>query len=146
MGIISCSLGTLSCGRWALVPWPGIEPGAPALGAQSLIHWTTREVQAHFSIPMGKSFTDWEIYPTTCSAGSESLLDELSSHLVGLLIFHHLPGPSLGLSALPLILLPYPWAAGSFLFIFMTMDALQFISDLQTLTVQSAEQNKGRYM
>ena len=71
MGIISCSLGTLSCGMWALVPWPGIEPRAPALGAQSLIHWTTREVQDHFSIPMGKSFTDWEIYPTTCSADSE---------------------------------------------------------------------------
>ena len=27
-----------------LVPRPGIEPGSPALGAQSLSHWTTREV------------------------------------------------------------------------------------------------------
>ena len=27
-----------------LVPWPGIEPRHPALGAQSLTHWTTREV------------------------------------------------------------------------------------------------------
>ena len=27
-----------------LVPWPGIEPKPPALGAQSLTHWTTREV------------------------------------------------------------------------------------------------------
>ena len=27
-----------------LVPWPGIEPGAPALGARSLTHWTTKEV------------------------------------------------------------------------------------------------------
>ena len=25
-------------------PWPGIEPGPPALGAGSLSHWTTREV------------------------------------------------------------------------------------------------------
>ena len=32
------------CGMWDLVPWPGIEPGSPALGAQSLSHWTTREV------------------------------------------------------------------------------------------------------
>ena len=27
-----------------LVPRPGIEPGPPALGVQSLTHWTTREV------------------------------------------------------------------------------------------------------
>ena len=33
-----------SCGMWDLVPWPGIKPGPPALGAQSLTHWTTREV------------------------------------------------------------------------------------------------------
>ena len=29
---------------WDLVPGPGIEPVPPALGAQSLTHWTTREV------------------------------------------------------------------------------------------------------
>ena len=34
----------LSYHTWDLVPWPGIEPGRPALGAQSLSHWTTREV------------------------------------------------------------------------------------------------------
>ena len=34
----------LSCGMWDLVPWPGIEPGLPALGARSLSHWTAREV------------------------------------------------------------------------------------------------------
>ena len=34
----------LSCGLWGLVPWPGIEPGPPALGAWSLSHWTAREV------------------------------------------------------------------------------------------------------
>ena len=27
-----------------LVPWPGIEPESPVLGAQSLNHWTTRKV------------------------------------------------------------------------------------------------------
>ena len=31
-----------SCG--ILVPWPGIEPMPPALGAWSLNHWTAREV------------------------------------------------------------------------------------------------------
>ena len=29
---------------WDLVPWPGIEPRPPALGAWSLSHCTTREV------------------------------------------------------------------------------------------------------
>ena len=29
---------------WDLVPWPAIEPGLPALGVQSLSHWTTSEV------------------------------------------------------------------------------------------------------
>ena len=32
------------CSTGDLVPWPGIEPGSPALGAWSLGHWTTREV------------------------------------------------------------------------------------------------------
>ena len=43
-GIFSCSVRTLSCGIWDLVPWPGIKPKPPALGARSLSHWTTREV------------------------------------------------------------------------------------------------------
>ena len=30
---------------WDLVPGPGIEPGAPVLGAWSLSLWTTMEVQ-----------------------------------------------------------------------------------------------------
>ena len=34
----------LSCGMWDLVLWPGIEPGPPALGMQSLSQWITREV------------------------------------------------------------------------------------------------------
>ena len=35
---------SLSCSMQDLVSWPGIEPGPPVLGAQSLSHWTTREV------------------------------------------------------------------------------------------------------
>ena len=35
---------SLSCKMWDLVPWPGIKPRPPVLGAQSLSHWTTREV------------------------------------------------------------------------------------------------------
>ena len=34
----------LSCCMQDLAPYPGIEPRPPALGAQSLSHWTTREV------------------------------------------------------------------------------------------------------
>ena len=50
-GIFGCGMGTLSCGMWDLVPWPGIEFG-PALGAWNLSHWTTREVPP--SIPEGR--------------------------------------------------------------------------------------------
>ena len=41
---LPCGMWALSCGMWDLVPWPRIEPGPPALGVQSLNHWTTREV------------------------------------------------------------------------------------------------------
>ena len=34
----------LSHGMRALVPRPGIEPGLPALGEQSLNHWIIREI------------------------------------------------------------------------------------------------------
>ena len=37
-----------SCGMWDLVPWPGIEPGSLALGAQSLNHWTTKPLLCFF--------------------------------------------------------------------------------------------------
>ena len=36
--------GIFSWDMWDLVPWSGIKPGSPALGACSLGHWTTREV------------------------------------------------------------------------------------------------------
>ena len=41
---IYCRIWTLSNSMWDLAPWPAIEPGPLALGAQSLRHWTTREV------------------------------------------------------------------------------------------------------
>ena len=34
----------LNCSMWDLVPWPGIDPGPQALGAQSPSHWATKEV------------------------------------------------------------------------------------------------------
>ena len=36
----------VACG--ILVPQPGIEPAPPAVEAQSLNHWTAREVPIHF--------------------------------------------------------------------------------------------------
>ena len=35
---------------WDLVPQPEIEPGPPAMGAQSLTHWTTREVPRKYLV------------------------------------------------------------------------------------------------
>ena len=54
---MTCSI--FSCGMWDLVPPPGIEPRASALGEQTLNYWTTREVPAvadllppsHLSLP-----------------------------------------------------------------------------------------------
>ena len=43
-GVFVATCGIFSCGIWDLVPWPGIEPGPPALRTWSLIHCTTREV------------------------------------------------------------------------------------------------------
>ena len=40
----SWGMQTLSCCMWDLVSWPGIELRPPALGMQSLSHWTTRDV------------------------------------------------------------------------------------------------------
>ena len=42
------ALEFFSCGLWDLVSWPGLEPRPPALGVQSLSHWTTREVTVVF--------------------------------------------------------------------------------------------------
>ena len=35
-----------NCSMWDLVAQTGIKPGAPALGVQTLRHWTTKEVLA----------------------------------------------------------------------------------------------------
>ena len=44
----SCSIWTLSCSMWDLVPWPGMEPRAPALGPWSLSNWNSRKVLSSF--------------------------------------------------------------------------------------------------
>ena len=50
-----------------LVPWPGIEPRTPALGAWSLSHWTTREVPRNLLLPQLKEsqmFCGWWLLST----------------------------------------------------------------------------------
>ena len=42
---LNCSMWTLSYGLWGLGPQPEVEPGPPALEAQSLSLWTTRKSQ-----------------------------------------------------------------------------------------------------
>ena len=46
--ILSFSMQTLHCRMWDLVPWPQMEPRPPALGTQSLTHWSIREVPGSF--------------------------------------------------------------------------------------------------
>ena len=48
--LFSCSMQTLNCSMWDLVPWPGIKPRLPALGAQTLSHWSTRDVPTPASL------------------------------------------------------------------------------------------------
>ena len=57
--VASCELLVAAC-MWDLVPWPGIEPWPPALGAQSLIHCTTREV---LKLPSEGSLWESQNYP-----------------------------------------------------------------------------------
>ena len=62
---LSLDMETLGCSMWGPGPWLGMVPGPPALWAQSLSHWTTREVPAHlflvntlWSLSLGSYFTD----------------------------------------------------------------------------------------
>ena len=41
---LSCGMQTLGCGMWDIGPWPGVRPGSPVLGMQSLSYWITREI------------------------------------------------------------------------------------------------------
>ena len=74
---LPCSVRALSCGMWDLVPWPGMEPGPPALGARSLNHWTTREVpifilKSSFSSPriwVWKMLWNTEVGKSGCDVG-----------------------------------------------------------------------------
>ena len=68
-GIFSCGMRPLSCGMWDRVPWPGIEPGPPALGAWSLTHWTTGKswsVYNFLKILIKKTFMEYSWFTVLC--------------------------------------------------------------------------------
>ena len=46
--VLAAACRSFSWSMWDLVYWPEIKPGPPALGVQSLTHWTTREVPLAF--------------------------------------------------------------------------------------------------
>ena len=69
------SLG-LSCSMWDLVPWPGIKPGLPALGAWSLSHWTTSEIPAG-STKSPESRARWMYVPSRLIRMSVSAMSML---------------------------------------------------------------------
>ena len=59
-GIFSPSLGALSCGTWDLSSLTKAQTLAPALGAQSLNHWTAREVPRQcLSLALGMPESPW---------------------------------------------------------------------------------------
>ena len=56
--VATCGIFFFSCGMRHLVPRPWIEPGPPALGAQSLTQWTTREVPEYIFNPIVVTITN----------------------------------------------------------------------------------------
>ena len=60
-----------SCGMWDLVTWPGIEPGPPALEAQSLDH----------SWPPGKSHVPQLKIPGTATKTQHSQINKYKHFL-----------------------------------------------------------------
>ena len=69
----SCSLQTLICSMWDLVPLPGIEPGPPTLGVWSLSPWTTGEVP-HLYIRLLSLLLRRQREVSTCSSCIHSFL------------------------------------------------------------------------
>ena len=60
--ILAAAYRIFSWGTWDLAPHPGVKPRPPALGAQSLSHWTTRKVPHAILKPTaskGQDHGDW---------------------------------------------------------------------------------------
>ena len=68
------------CGNMGFISPPGIEPGPPALGAQRLTLWTTREGPTQLSVQFS-SVT--QLCPTLC--------DPMDCSMPGFSVHHQLP-------------------------------------------------------
>ena len=89
---------------WDLVPWPGIEPGSPALGVQSLTHGTSREVSLFKVLPFFLSSLEFMVHHFSYSfteAQTTCLLTLCSCWPAGLHLEwpHPLAFPGLSLSS-----------------------------------------------
>ena len=103
--IFSCDMRTLRCGMWDLVPSPGIKPGPPALEAQSLSHWTTREGPILAFLRLGCPFP----IPQTHNLTSMYTFDNMASEFL-CVFFSHFPlclTPYCPLLSLPLMAAPF---------------------------------------
>ena len=56
----------LDCGMWDLVPCPGIKPRPPALGAQNLSQWTTRQVPSLVAFRIVSNFCHFNYSMSYC--------------------------------------------------------------------------------
>ena len=89
---------------WDLGPWPGIEPGSPALGVQSLTHGTSREVSLFKVLPFFLSSLEFMVHHFSYSfteAQTTCLLTLCSCWPAGLHLEwpHPLAFPGLSLSS-----------------------------------------------
>ena len=73
--VLSYNMPTLTCGKQGLVTPPGIEPGPPALGTQSLSHWIPREVPLA-GTHQRLGVADDVVLQELVQRGEEAVLDE----------------------------------------------------------------------
>ena len=73
----------LNCSMWDLVPWPGTKPRPPAVGAQSLSHWTTREVLRIWILNFHSLSCQTTLCSRTAGKTGSSLLERLDWHSLG---------------------------------------------------------------
>ena len=69
----------LSCSKWDLIPWQGLNPGLSALEAWSLSHWTVKEVQI-LSWREILAVHPWPLYEGSSYSGSYLLVLSLSEY------------------------------------------------------------------
>ena len=99
--------GIFCCGMWNLVPWQGIEPESPALGAQSLSHWTTGKSWVFFQFSSVQSPSCDQLIATPWTAVHQAFLSITNSRSLPKLmsIVSVIPSNHLILCR-PLLLLP----------------------------------------